>query len=384
MYRLGVIGLGYRISQQGGVLQNFFKLTDEFIVTAITDIDPESVKKYMEFEPKFYAKDVPIYEDPEEMMDKEELDGILIGTRCNLHTEMAIKVFKRGIPLFLEKPVAITMDEVNALQEAADKYKPLVTVSFPLRYSEVCVFVKNLIDSGKIGKVLQVDAFNDVPYGRVYYKDHYRDESETGGLWLQKATHDLDYLNYLLGEKAESIYALGVREIFKGDMPAGSKCEGCEKYKTCTESPYNLNLVNHDKSLGGPMCCFAEDTGNDDCNIALIKYKSGAIVSYEQNFFVRHKAERRGARLYGYKGTIEFDWCKSEVKVYMHNSNRVETYTFGECNLSHFGGDVQLAQNFLSQMNGTSDYSYIYEGIESARMCLKAKESEETGQVVYL
>lgn len=47
---------------------------------------------------------------PEEMLERERLDGILIGTRCSLHTEMALKVTPTGIPLFLEKPVALPYD----------------------------------------------------------------------------------------------------------------------------------------------------------------------------------------------------------------------------------------------------------------------------------
>ena len=72
-------------------------------------------------------------------------------------------------------------------------------VSFPLRTSAILLKVKELIDSGKIGTVEHVQAYNNVPYGRGYYHKWYRLESETGGQWLQKATHDLDYINLLLG-----------------------------------------------------------------------------------------------------------------------------------------------------------------------------------------
>ncbi len=50
------------------------------------------------------------------MLAKEDLDGIIIGTRCSLHTPLAIKAMERGVPIFLEKPVYISMEQVQALK----------------------------------------------------------------------------------------------------------------------------------------------------------------------------------------------------------------------------------------------------------------------------
>ena len=381
MFRLGVVGLGRRIFE--GVLPSLFQLSDEVIVTAIADPAEESVRKRMETKPEYFSEDVKVYVSANEMLEKEELDAIIIGTRCSLHTEMTIRAMEKRVPIFLEKPVCTNMEDFSRLAEANRKYAPKVVVSFPLRFSALSVFAKELIDSGKIGEVLQVDAYNDVPYGRVYFHDWYRDESETGGLWLQKATHDFDYLNYILGDRVEEVFARSVRKLFKGDLPAGTTCDTCENRMTCPEAPFMIEHVYQDV-LKGNGCCFAKDTGNEDCGTALLKCESGAIVSYEQNFFARHKAARRGARFYGYKGTLEFDWYKNEIKVFMHNSPRVETYSFEDKGNTHFGGDLKLAEMFLQMLRGESDASYLKEGLESALICLKAKESCETGKNLLL
>ena len=96
------------------------------------------------------------------------------------------------------------------------------------------------------------------------------------------------------------------------------------------------------------------------------------------------KAARRGARFSGYKGTLEFDWYKSEVKVYMHDSPRVETYHFEDNGGSHFGGDLKLAELFIQMLKGESKESYLEEGLNSALLCLKAKESCVTGENIKL
>lgn len=161
-------------------------------------------------------------------------------------------------------------------------------------------------------------------------------------------------------------------------MPAGINCDNCEKNKTCPESTYVIEHKFSDKSQGN-ACSFAIDTGNEDCATALLKCESGAIVSYSQNFFARHKAARRGARFYGYKGTLEFDWYKGEIEVYMHTSPRVETYNFDDME-AHFGGDMKLAELYLEMLYGKCNVSYLKEGMESAYLCMLAKKSSETGE----
>ncbi|MBP1990820.1 Gfo/Idh/MocA family protein [Paenibacillus eucommiae] len=93
------------------------------------------------------------FDTPEAMIAAGKLDGILIGTRCSLHTEMALKVLPTGIPLYLEKPVATSYEDLMRLKEANDAYQSEVVVSFPLRNTPMVQMAKEIIDSGKIGTV---------------------------------------------------------------------------------------------------------------------------------------------------------------------------------------------------------------------------------------
>lgn len=372
MKKIGVIGLGHRVSHVIGEMLN--NATDDAKVVAITDINQEKIKTAIDFCPGIYDENVRIYQDADKMLADEKLDGVFIGTRCNLHTFYAVKVIEKGIPLFLEKPVSTNIEDLRKLKDAMVQYNPKVMVSFPLRYAGLATLAKEIIDSGKIGTVEQVQAYNDVPYGRVYYHDWYRDDSITGGLWLQKATHDLDCINYILGMRPVEICAMESKQIFKGDMSANLKCIDCEKYHTCPESPKIIEKTYNDRLLGD-YCCFAKDTGNHDSASAILRYENGMHATYSQNFFARKKAGRRGGRYYGYKGTLEFDFVTAEVKVYMHNTDRVDTYKF-ELSGSHFGGDAIMMNDFIAMMDGKGK-SILDDGISSALMCLKAKESSE-------
>ena len=373
--RIGIIGFGSRGSHLFRTLLNVDK---EVELAAVTDIAPDEVSERLS---QFSLDRSPrLYTDADEMLDSEQLDGVIVSTRCNLHTAFAIKVLARGIPLFLEKPVSTNIDDLCTLDAAGKKSLSPVVVSFPLRVTSIVQKAKEIIDSGELGDIENVNAFNDVPYGGGYYHNWYRDDSITQGLFLQKATHDFDVLNFLLPNTPVSICAMTSKQIFKGDMPAGQKCDDCEKQLFCWDSKYYIQNFRHD-DIHGDFCCFAVDTGNEDSGSALIKYDSGMHASYSQNFFARKKAARRGARLYGYRGTLEFDFYAGEkVRVYDHFSGNVTDYEAKSLGGGHGGGDTALMKNFSDIIRGETDVSVapLDSGIFSALMCLRAKESAQT------
>jgi predicted dehydrogenase len=382
MIRLGVIGYGGRIQ---GILEIIDRLQAGAQLVAITDVRNDQIRQQMTAQGKDPAA-VHFYTNPDEMLDREELDGVLVGTRCSLHSTMGQKVLARNLPLFLEKPVATCMADLLALKKAGEVSSSKAVVSFPLRVTPLVKLAKEIIDSGQIGTVEHVQAYNNVPYGGVYFHYWYRDENETGGLFLQKATHDFDYINYLLGIQPRMIAAMTSKQIFKGDHRAGLSCVDCDEQETCMESPRNLFLSRAETSWIGEtpfptyQCSFAVDTGNEDSGSAIIQYETGMHVSYSQNFFARKGAATRGATLLGYKGTVEFDWYTDELKVFMHHTPRVEVHKVDSKAQSHGGGDMVLAQSFLDVISGkASTVSPLDAGLLSVLMCLKAKESAKSG-----
>ncbi len=235
MIRLGVVGYGRRIRHMLRVIDRFKAGTK---VVAVLDPRAEELRRECGDE----LAGVTFYDDVATMCDEGQVDGVLIGTRCSLHTPYAIEVLERNLPLFLEKPVAISFEQVAALHAAAERSTSPVVVSFPLRVSAICETARQIVDSGAIGTVEQVQAVNNVPfYAGGYYHGWMRDEAETGGLWLQKATHDFDYLNYLIGQRPVQLTAMESKTVFRGDMPAGLRCVDCWRQEECPESPYNLD-----------------------------------------------------------------------------------------------------------------------------------------------
>ena len=370
MLNLGVIGYGNRATD---VVDKLVE-TGEVRIAAVTDIRNGELKEQLTA--KGFS-DVRFYTDAEKMLTQEPLDGVLIGTRCSLHTHFALIVAKYGIPMFLEKPVCTTYEDLARLEAVVYAMDQKTVVSFPLRLSHLCRKVKEIVASGKLGRIEHVQAYNNVPYGRGYYHKWYRDGGETGGQFLQKATHDLDYINDLLGEdRPVRVCAMKSHQIFKGDLPETQKCSACDKIDVCPESPKNLIKTNGG-GVRGDLCCFSEAVTIEDSGSCIVKYQSGMHVVYSQDFIVRNGAGKRGARLIGYYGTLEFDWVSGKITVYRHLEQVKEEYTLGQGS-GHFGGDEMLADNFVGVMKGTqTSLAPLSEGIRSAKLCLAARRSAE-------
>ena len=374
MLKVGIIGYGGRVS---GMAKRLGMFDIPYRIEAIAD--PRA--KEIQAQGDEILKDTQFFEDADAMLEQAELDGVMIGTRCLLHTPMACKVAPRNIPLFLEKPVAINFEQLKALADAFKDFTAPVVVSFPLRVSPLCLAVKEVIDSGKIGSVEHAIGFNDVPYGSTYYTNWYRNYDQMGGLFLQKATHDLDYISFLMGQKPAWVCAMKAQRIYGGDKPFDLTCDDCDEQTICPESQFNLfyQRFQGDRVVKNPKrkCMFSEGIKNEDMGNCLVEYENGAQTSYTQNFFARGQAARRGARLYGYKGTIQFDWYQNQVKVFRHHSPGVETIDFSG-GMSHFGGDRELCYDFVMAMkDGRATRTPIEAGITSALTCLWARESAE-------
>ncbi|MCC7203550.1 MAG: Gfo/Idh/MocA family oxidoreductase [Phycisphaeraceae bacterium] len=388
MIRLGVVGYGGRIHY---VVNDAIRgLAPDARVVGVVDPDEAGVRKRLGDCDK---QDAVFYKSLDEMVRQAKLDALLIGTRCNLHAVYGAQAAKYDLPLYLEKPIAVSMEQAIALEKAFENSRCQVVVSFPLRVSPLAELARKYIARGEIGQPIHVHAFNFVNYGTVYWEQAYRDYSITGGLFLQKATHDLDYLAYLMGKPIVRVAAMLTRgKVYGGDKPAGLICSKCDEQDTCIESPRNRKR-NGSGGNGHPdkPCVFSVDSGlpgnptvsaNEDCSSVVMEFEGGAHGVYSQVFFTRRDAGARGAIVSGYQGTVSFDWAQDQFRYVRHHAPFTATEKVGQVG-SHAGGDQELAFDFLGVIRGKNkSRTPIQTGLASVYACLAARESAETGQFV--
>jgi predicted dehydrogenase len=355
-------------------------------VRAIADPDAEGARRRLAMVGSRHDE-TRLYTSADAMLEEAaDYDGVVIGTRCHLHTRMALEVASAGLPLFLEKPVAISLEELGALREAFRGKEDQVVVSFPLRHTPLFSRVLEILHSGVLGTINQIQAVNNVPYGGVYFGQWYRDYDQTGGLWLQKATHDFDCINLLAGSRPVGVMAMESRRVYGGEKPYDLRCSACDETATCPESPQNLASRGDDGGMyqdsddrTDHWCAFSRGISNHDAGSALIMYENGIHASYSQNFLSRRAAYKRGATVVGYEATLEFDMAPAEIRLIHHRSEKVERIQLETEGDGHAGGDHILAESFLDLLKGRAKpNSSLKDGILSAAMCLAARESART------
>lgn len=366
MLKIGVIGYGKRINAMVELVLE----CGECKLVAIADKNVEQVQtRFPE-----RVNGVKFYTDAEQMLESEQLDGVLVGTRCSSHARYAELVAGYGLPLFLEKPVCTTYEDLARLKalKSADER---TVVSFPLRTALIVERVKEIIKSGRIGEISQVQAYNNVAYGTRYYHKWYRDVEETGGMFLQKATHDIDYVIHAAELKPKSICAMKSSKIYGGERPEGLRCADCSERDTCYETQFVEESKNDIEIYD--YCAFAKDVGIEDCGSFILECEGDVQVVYTQSFIARRNAAKRGARFIGYKGTVEFDFYTGVITLYDHGADGCEEIRL-EDNGSHFGGDKFLIESFIEIMrSGAPSRSPLSGGILSAEICLGARRSSE-------
>ena len=359
-------------------------------VGAIADVQPPGlVRERLAQRRVPTVDDVPIFADPGELLKRlDQFDGLIIATPCHLHAPLAIRAAASGVPLFLEKPVATSWQQVEALRAAYAGREGSVVVSFPLRLTRHVQTATEIVRSGRLGIINQVQAVNNVSYGGVYYGQWYREYELTGGLWLQKATHDFDYVTYMLGAVPLRITAMHGRLAYGGDMPPDLRCSRCDLTETCPESPKNLlargddgGTLNHTRPTpdADHACTFSRSILHQDAGSAIILYGNGVHAAYTQNFLPRRGAGLRGATVIGYDATLTFAWQRDTLQVIDHHRDHVEEVPVRATG-GHGGGDEQLAQNFVDVMrHRASSRAPLDDGLLSAAMCLAARDAAATG-----
>ena len=349
-------------------------------------------------------KDLPFYTDADEMFAKEDIDTVVIATYCKSHAEMVEKCVKNNVNIFLEKPIAIIEEDVDKVWALLKDYPKVATVNFTMRGAPVSVAAKKHVQDGDIGEIVSVQYRNNVHYGDCYFRGWMRTREKVGDLFLQKATHDLDIINSVIGLKPVSIAAFGSRGVYGGDMPNDLTCDTCDRKMTCPMSIYKLNFESAKPLFPKHLrrCVYAKEIDIDDNQVIIIQYEGGVTASYSQTFNAPQEGGYRGGNFIGTGGIMELKYygqyienSKNEIvfgdsqiditKYHAKPGTRIhETYDWA--GHAHFDGTEfgMLAKLDLVCGRPTNVENTIEEGYISAKMCLAAQKSIETGQVISL
>ncbi len=158
------------------------------------------------------------YCDYKEMLQNEKPDSVHICTPHDLHVPMALDALRAGCHVFCEKPAAITMKDLRALQNAQKESGCQVGVCFQNRCNAGVVKARELLQEQTYGRLQAIRASVDWSRGADYYSDdwHGKKAREGGGVLINQAIHTLDLVQYLAGSPALSLQAHTANDHLRG------------------------------------------------------------------------------------------------------------------------------------------------------------------------
>ncbi|MCA5003777.1 Gfo/Idh/MocA family protein [Sphingobacterium bovistauri] len=255
------------------------------------------------------------YTDFNKMLQDQKPDLIIVCTKDSDHDEYIVKGLDFGCDVLTEKP--LTTDEVKCQKiiDAEKRSNKKLIVGFNYRWGPYMTKIKELIQNGAIGEVTSVD-FNwylNVHHGASYFRRWHGLMNEGGSLWVHKATHHFDLLNWWLDSDPEEVFAYGSLDHYGKNGPfRGTNCRTCVHKNSCkyywdiTKSNQYMKLyVDNEKHDGyfRDGCVYRNEIDIYDKMSAQIKYANNAVVNYSLTTYSPYEGWKIAFN--GHKGRIE-------------------------------------------------------------------------------
>ncbi len=224
------------------------KKPEELEIIAAIDINPFKLERAKQ---RFSLTEGQLFLSLEDFLSKNiKCDVVINGTMDDQHYPTAMALLKKGYNILLEKPVTAKPEELLDILGAAKKNDCKVIVCHVLRYTPFNRKVKEIIDSGEIGRIMDMQLNEHVWHGHfvnAYVRGKWRSEKECGsGLLLAKCCHDTDLMCWLNNITVPTkVSSFGSRAFYcPENAPEGSTefCKDCPVKDRCIFDAYKFEL----------------------------------------------------------------------------------------------------------------------------------------------
>jgi predicted dehydrogenase len=372
--RIGLIGVTHRAS-----IAESWQKDHRSEIVAGCDLYPEFLK---EFQDK-YGKNTFVCQDYKELLKRDDIDAVGVFTPDNFHAEPAIAALKAGKDVFLEKPMSITIEGCREIIKAEKESGKKLMIGFNMRYMDYFNIIKNIIDDGTIGEIKGAWVRHFINYGiSAYFHDYKANRKGSNSLLLQKASHDIDMLHYLIGEHFNRVVGMGSLSVCGGDKPNDLTCDKCDEKYICED-------FSERDGVNKQMCCYRQEVDVEDQNMILLSTPKGVQASYMQCHF--SPDSWRNYTVIGTKGRIESN-VDASVTLYTQkkNHNRRDCgfsysqakYEVGEVKGTHGGADPKMCKAFVDYLiDDIAPRATSYDGLMAVAVGVKGAESIRNGNM---
>jgi predicted dehydrogenase len=306
-------------------------------------------------------------------------DAVLICTQDRMHAEPAEAFAALGYHILLEKPMAPDEAGCRRIVAAVEKARSILAVGHVMRYTPYTHAVKEIVGSGQLGDIMSVQHLEPVGFwhhAHSYVRGNWRRGDIAASMLMAKSCHDLDWLQYILGQVPLRVSSFGSLTHFTpASRPAGAadRCAGCAAEADCPysaprfygdllrrgEHGWPLNVIVDeftpaalDEALrDGPYgrCVYACDNDVVDHQVVALEFPGAVTATFTMTAF--SEPAPRSTRLFGTRAELVGDGRTIRVYDFLSRSERLITpVPAGSVHTAdgHDGGDAGLMEAFTA------------------------------------
>lgn len=407
-FTVAIIGAGARGAKVYARLMH--RSPERYRITHLCDLDRNVLDSAgTEFEVPAENR----YTDPQAFFAERRADIVVIATPDKYHVEHCLKAMELGYDILCEKPLTDRIDECEALLATQKKYGNKILVCHVLRYAASYLELKNIIDSGKIGKLVSMDWIEPVGYwhqAHSFVRGNWRNTKDSAPMIIAKCCHDLDMIQHYAGARCKTVSSVGDLTFFKPECaPEGSaeRCSDCRLKDSCPYSAYRIYIegwkaknrpadywpynvltgepVTEEKLLEavekGPYgrCVFRCDNNVVDHQVVQMLFENGITATLQMNAF--NLGGGRKVTVFGTYGEAYMDSKNIVLNVFGQPTEIIDTKVKGKhLDYAHGGGDARMIDALYDMVSGEKPLeTALAQSIESHLMGIKAEQSRLAG-----
>ena len=341
-------------------------------------------------------------------------DAAIIATMDRDHYGHVMQALSCGYDIVLEKPISPDPKECLEIENKANALGKKITVCHVLRYTNFWSMLKEIIDSGELGKIVAIkhsENIGNFHMAHSFVRGNWRNDRLSSPIILQKSCHDLDILLWLTGAHCTKVAAFGTLSYFKeANAPAGSsdRCCTCSAADNCrfeakkcylpTLGTWPTDVVCLEQTeealeealKTGPYgrCVYRCDNNVCDHMSMILEFDNGVTATF--SLTAQTSPCHRDIHIMCEDGEILADDGKRQILVRKHVSSPGDTFEERIINIrtnasGHGGGDAGIMEDFTASLSaGESTRSAISASVESHMMAFAMERSRLTGEAITL
>lgn len=394
--RVGIIGLGTRGTH--ALARNMAETYPQhrLRVTALHDRNADRTREAADDLVAQYAAvgvtlDPTLHTDGHALIADPDVDLVMVVSITDTHREYAVPALESGKRVYCDKPLAHTVEDAVAIVEAERRTGNRLIMGFTRRYEDAWRTAADLLADGTIGRLQLVQVRDMIPYHR-YLTGWWRRREWSGGALNDKGSHLFDVFNWMTGERALRVGAVGGRRALEAPAGHADRCHRCElvcpyrRREFGTGAPVAEDVFTHagpswlaetDERYVDDTCVYAPGTDLWHGGSVQFAYPGGLVASYVYTIFGQEADDEETLELVGSEGRIVLTRATGEVRLIAEHGARREVLDRRGPHFtdSHFGADKALMADLRAFALGGEPPVSADDGLEATRMVVAAHAS---------